>query len=101
MEAIVAAGAVEPQQMIAQQGQLFLLAQCPNDALGGHWAGNFVAHIITPRGSPRGGVESLDHLYCASHHEAQVLIMPNKKSGFINRLSTCRPAPQAICTHWI
>ena len=34
MKAIMAAGAIEPQQVIAQQRQLFLLAENPNGALG-------------------------------------------------------------------
>src|SRR5205085_4636390 len=48
MEAIMAAGAVEPQQMVAQQRQLFLLAESPNGALystlGAVRSGNLVVH---------------------------------------------------------
>jgi hypothetical protein len=34
MEAIMAAGAIKPQEMVAQQRQFFLLAQRPDAAVG-------------------------------------------------------------------
>ncbi len=51
VEAIMAALAVEPQQMIAQQRQFFLLAQRPNVAPGTRPAHKYlVAHVKTPLG---------------------------------------------------
>src|ERR1700733_4670100 len=62
VEAIATALRIEPQQMIAQQRQLLLLAQRSNAAPGQRRTEDlFVAQGITPLGSPRGGVESLDY----------------------------------------
>src|ERR1700726_1054225 len=53
VEAIVTALAIEPQEMIAQQRQFFLLTQRANGAFGWHRTGRFlVVHFITPLGSP-------------------------------------------------
>ena len=73
VEAIVAAGPIEPQQMIAQQRQFFLLAQRPDVALGEASNGSMSSWRTSKLllESPRGGVESLDHRYCASQHEIQ------------------------------
>src|SRR5579871_5371111 len=74
VKTVVATMVIEPQQMIPEQRKLFLLAQRPNGAFGSR--GVVVAHFQSPLGSPRGGVESLSHLYCASQHEIQGRIMP-------------------------
>src|SRR5664279_2316567 len=53
IEAVMTALRIEPQQMIAQQRQLFLLAQRPNVALGQRRTGNvFVSHVKSPLGWP-------------------------------------------------
>jgi hypothetical protein len=48
MEAVMAARMIEPQQMVAQQRQFFLLAQSPNNApdstLGATRSGSLVVH---------------------------------------------------------
>jgi len=77
VKAIMAAGSIQPQQMFAQQRQFLLLAERPNGALGARRTGDgFVSHNSTPRGGPRGGVESLDSTYCASQHDFQPLVLP-------------------------
>src|SRR6478609_8682133 len=76
VETIMAAGTIQPQKVIAQKRQLFLLAESPNGALGPDRSGSLVGHIITPRENPRGGVDSLDQLYCAPQYEVQAPQMP-------------------------
>src|SRR4051794_31115890 len=44
--------------------------------------------VSTPRGGPRGGVESLDHQHGASQYKVQVPQMPHIKSVFDNRSET-------------
>src|ERR1700676_2266414 len=53
VEAVAAARLIKPQQMIAQQGQFFLLAERANRALGGgRTATVWVAHVKSPPGWP-------------------------------------------------
>jgi hypothetical protein len=53
VEAIMSALSIEPQEMIAQQRQFFLLAQRPDVALGKRGtAGVLVIHFKTPLGGP-------------------------------------------------
>src|SRR5882724_3705746 len=52
-EAVAAARRIKPQQMIAQQGQFFVLIQRANHALGGgRTATVWVAHVKSPLGWP-------------------------------------------------
>src|ERR1700722_16817030 len=72
VKAIMAALVIKPQQMIPQQRQLFLPGQCSKDAIGKRRTRHaLVAPGQSPLGSPRGGAESLDHLYCALQHRIQ------------------------------
>src|SRR5947208_8376891 len=65
MEAVAAAGAVKPQQVIAQLRQFFLLAQRAHAGVGERGRNQSEVHILnSSERSPRGGVESLDQLYC-------------------------------------
>ena len=66
----------ESQQVIAQQRQFFLLAQCAHAGVGERGRNMGEVHILnSSERSPRGGVESLDHQYCASQHEIQARIV--------------------------
>src|SRR4029077_11373758 len=59
VEAVVPASRIEPQQVIAQQRQFFLLAECPHIAEARpRTKGIFVWQVKTPLGGPRGSVES-------------------------------------------
>src|ERR1700679_4381974 len=63
--------------MIPEQRKLFLLAQRPNGAPGNCRTRKVVeTHVQSPLGSPRGGVESLDHSYCALQHGIQGHFQP-------------------------
>src|SRR5947207_774413 len=76
METVAAAIAVEPQQVIAQQRQFFLLTQRAHATISERGRNHSEVHILnSSERSPRGGVESLDHLYCASQHEIQAWIV--------------------------
>ena len=52
MEAIMPAVAVEPQQMIAQQRQFFLLAQRPDTAVSKRGRDNGKVHGLSPLREP-------------------------------------------------
>src|SRR5664279_1074304 len=53
IEAVMTALRIEPQQMIAQQRQLLLLAKRPHAPLGKRRTGNvFVSHVKSPLGWP-------------------------------------------------
>src|SRR6476620_10173128 len=72
METIAAAVAVEPQQVIAQQRQFFLLAQRAHAGVGERGRNMGEIHVLnSSERSPRGGVESLDQQYCATQHRIQ------------------------------
>src|SRR4249920_2375325 len=72
METVAAAVAVEPQQVIAQQRQFFLLAQRAHAGVGERGRDMGEIHVLnSSERSPRGGVESLDPQYCAAQHKIQ------------------------------
>ena len=75
MEAVATAVAVEPQQVIAQQRQFFL-TQRAHATISERGRNHSEVHILnSSERSPRGGVESLGHPYCASQHEIQARIV--------------------------
>src|ERR1700724_4467591 len=72
MEAIATGLGIEPQKMIAQQRQFFLLVQRPDVALGTRRTGDvLVVHLITPLGNPSRRRRIPSSLYCALQHAIQ------------------------------
>src|SRR5690242_5302801 len=89
VEPIVAALGIKPQQMITQLGQFFISGKRANRASCNRGTENVsIAHVETPLGSPRGGVESLEWISCAAQHEIQGSSCP-EMSGFYTILLIC------------